>query len=316
MKRNLIISALGIGLLFCSAGSRAQPLAPQSQADMVRARLAARSAILRAEWAARTARGDVPAKIVEPYLMGGTIVTPNINVTAAPGLPEVQLQLNAGNVGIDSVSATIVSPSGMKGIVTIYSLPDFPPEPHKQSLMLQLKPIFANLGFGLYSESGAWTLQSVSLSFKDDNSHDYTGQELASLFPSLIINVTNPNPADITPPAFGKGKILTRSISLGAASPYFAAKLAVADDVSGVANLNLQITPPNGGQFDGPSAIPPAPVVNGTLVPAVGIPPGSPTGTYTITAISLCDVAGNCAFDANAADIKHAFGTTTFQVTD
>jgi hypothetical protein len=41
---------------------------------------------------------------------------------------------------------------------------------------------------------------------------------------------------------------------------------------------------------------------------------GGPAGTWTIYDYEVCDVAGNCVYDANPSDIQSLFGTTTFKV--
>jgi hypothetical protein len=40
------------------------------------------------------------------------------------------------------------------------------------------------------------------------------------------------------------------------------------------------------------------------------------TGQWTIQQLGVCDIAGNCLYDTNSADIQSLFGTTTFKVTN
>jgi hypothetical protein len=246
----------------------------------------------------------------EPSLKSGSILTPDVNIAVAPGEAEIALQLDSGTIGLSQVEVEILSPSGLHNVTGGYYLPQYPPPPRKQSIDIDVG------GFDIYGESGAWSVVEVTLGSADGKTITYSGSKLAGLFPSLVVNVANANQADITPPTFGRGKILTPTVSLSAAAPYFAANLAVTDNLSGVASLSLGIGVPNYGDITA-NATPAASLLNGKLVPAVSFSPeNSPTGTYTIVYITICDAAGNCQTDSNAADIQRAFGTTTFQVTN
>jgi hypothetical protein len=311
MKTSLFCGMLAAGITLYYAPPQVAHAAPPVLPNAVRAHLMAHAATLRAQWAARVARGDAPAKTTEPSVTAGSILTPNVDITVAPGEVGLELQLNSGTVGIADVIVQMAAPSGLHVVYTDYSFPQYPPTPRKRLLAVNIG------GFNLYAESGPWAIVDVALVSDDGTNIVYSGNQLAALFPSLIVNVTNPNPADITKPTFGMGKILTPTISLSAAAPYFAAKLAVADNLSGVGSLELGIVDPNGRELvPGARFALAAPILRGTLVPAAGISKNAPTGTYTIQNINVCDWAGNCLNDTNAADIQNAFGATTFQVTN
>ena len=196
-------------------------------------------------------------------------------------------------------------------------LPPYPAETATETVKFQIpSPNFGFGGFGLYAQPGAWTITGLQLMSKDGNSTNYFGSELTALFPGIVLTVVNSGTPDVTPPTFGKGKILTPTVSIGGSSPYFAARMAVADDLSGVANVLVVALAP-GGNFPAvfASANVPLPIQHGHVIPYAMLPANAATGTYTIDSFGVCDAAGNCAGGSGAAAVKAEFGATTFQVT-
>ncbi len=136
---------------------------------------------------------------------------------------------------------------------------------------------------------------------------------MASIFPSLTIQVTNNGSPDITAPMVSAGRVLTPTVHLSSANPVFGASLTVSDDISGVQYGVIGVDPPSGSGLiahQGGSA----PVLNGTIKVYAYLNGSAPTGTWSITQFGACDVAGNCSSDTNPSDIQALFGTTTFQV--
>lgn len=284
----------------------------------MRAASAARlTASLKERWAKIVASGAAPQVIVEPALLAGRVLTPRIVIGRAPGAPEVELEIDAGTVGANSVSVEMVSPSGAHSVYDFgTSLPIYPPQTRHTRFALQVTSPFGQDGFSIYTEAGNWTVQQVAVQSNDGNSTNYSGGELASVFPNPVVDIVN-REQDITMPTAGAGAVLTPTVSLSSASPVFAASLVVADNLSGVSSVSLSIMPPGGNGFSGQEAYTSlaAPLVRGTAYPAERFSSSAATGTYSITGYSVCDYAGNCLSDSVAADIKKTFGTTTFEVT-
>jgi len=271
------------------------------------------SAKLKAQWAERAAHGLVPLQATEPSLSSGKVLTPTIDVTKAPGLPTVLLHAHPGSVGIEFIQVEATSPSFThNALVTLYPAA-YPPPPSDETLRLQLSSPFTNEAFGLYAEPGAWAVSSILLVSQDGTFLSYSG---SAVFADPTINVINPGTPDVTAPSINHGTILTPGISLSDSAPYFAATLGVSDDLSGVANL--YVTAVQSGTTTviyAPASIG-APVLNGKLTAAAAIPSGTPTGTYTINTISVCDFAQNCVYLYQPAQISQVFKESTFQITN
>ncbi len=281
-------------------------------------RIQALTSSLRQQWAARAALGRSPTAIVEPSVSAGKILTPTVNVGLAPGVPELQITVKSGTVGLNSFIVSMTSPSGLRSVSTGFvSPPGYPAEPRTETIKFQVTSPFTNDGFGLYTQPGGWTLSGLTLFAKDGQIVNYNGTEIAALFPSLTVNVVNDGTPDVTAPAILNGSILTPTVSLSAASPIFAARLGVKDDVSGVASVSLGISGPAGSSINTNAYVATsAPVLKGSVIPYLQIQATYPAGTYTITSVGACDVAQNCTYVTASADIASILGTTTFDVTD
>jgi hypothetical protein len=316
MKHYLVTSLVaGLSLLGAQL-ARAQTIQAELAQSRLQSMIAQKTETLRAQWARLVAEGKAPSVITEPSLVAGKVLTPRIFVGRPPGAPEVELELDAGTVGIDGVSVVMTSPSGAHtesadGV----RLPLYPPQTRHTKFVLQISSSFVGLNFGIYSEAGNWSVQQVLIFSKDGKVVGYNGSyELAPFFPSTVVQIVNPTP-DITPPTFGSGGILTPTVSLSSNSPTFVASLAVADNLSGVGAVALVISTPGTGYTQDAYLSLPAPLLKGTVYPGLSFNAQSVTGTYTITDFSVCDNANNCVGDNSAADIKKIFGATTFEVT-
>ena len=272
-----------------------------------------RAAVLRAQWAAR---GEAARPAALPSIKSASFANSPVNVIKPPAGPEVTLKLKSGESGISSIQINMISPSGMQGIFGGYSLPPYPPQqPPSQTLTILVTSLFGGGGFNIFTEAGTWTVTNITLLSGSGSIVSYSGSALAEVFPNNALTVINPVRHDTTLPSFGTGTILTPTVSLSSPSPYFAANLEVAHKTFGVTSLNLSIQPPgNGFPLESYSEIP-APITKGTALTFDELSEGDPVGTYTITGIMVCDIAGHCLNDNSAADIQAAFGTTTFQVT-
>jgi hypothetical protein len=144
----------------------------------------------------------------------------------------------------------------------------------------------------------------------------YSQAQLAGIFAKPYITVVNNGPVDITPPVVTAGQVLTPTVSLSSPDPTFEATLTGSDDISGVDQAFVIVQPP-GGSFGQVNQVPvPVPSLSGTYTAYSSIFSGQPTGTWSITGYELCDIAGNCYADTNAADVQTLFGTTSFTVTN
>jgi hypothetical protein len=318
LVKNLLVTA-AIFVPFLTAGAEpavdsALSASAPTPDNKAHALIVEHAAKLRTAWAAS---GPHPATVIFPSVVSGRILTPTVDVQKAPGQPIVQLTIESGLVGISNVSVTLSSPSGLHSITDPnVQVPSYPAAARRTIDILVQSP-FANGGLGPYSESGPWKVTNVMLTPESGDFISYDADQLTVLFPSLTVHVTNANPADITPPITGAGKILTPSVSLKAAAPVFAVSLPVGDKLSGVMSVNILITPP-GATFPslGAFAELTAPLHWGAVTASVQLDPKRQVpGTYTITGIDVCDFAANCRQESSPAAIKKALGATTFRVT-
>ena len=251
--------------------------------------------------------GTAAAAARVPAIDSGEILTTDLHVQTAPGSPAVNAKFTAAN-GISSIVFGFTSPSGR--VVDVgYS---FQQKPTPATGQIKVQP--AGFSLGLYAEPGVWTMTFASIEDNSDLVTYYMGSDLAALFPSLTMNVYNNNKPDFTPPTFSTGTIVTPTVDASESTAYFKATLKVADDVSGVSSIYIDIQATNGFQGFARANIP-APTKAGMVMASVNIAGGA-SGTWTITGIQIEDAAGNEADDFSAADIKKAFGTTTFTVTN
>jgi len=317
VKTLLVSAAIFAPLLSASAepavDSALSASAPTPE-NKAHALIVEHAAKLRAAWAAS---GPHPAVTIFPSVVSGRVLTPTVDVQKAPGQPIVELTIASGLVKVSEISVTLSSPSGLHSITNPnVQVPTYPAAA-RQTLDILVQSPFANGGLGPYSESGPWKITNIMLTPETGDFISYDADQLALLFPSLTVHVTNADPADITPPIAGAGKILTPSVSLKAATPVFAVSLPVGDKLSGVMSVDILITPP-GTTFPslGAFAELSAPLHWGTVTASLQLDPQKQVpGTYTITGISLCDFASNCRQENAPAAIKKLLGATTFRVT-
>lgn len=292
-------------------GARAEPPALASLHEQA-TRLAAS---LRQDWASH---GQVGRDVTEPFIVSGKMLKTKLDVTKAPALPQLSLTLNAGTVGVSYVTIALVAPSGAHYLTSTNFMPAYPPQPQTGTVSFEVSPASAagafGQGIGLYAEPGIWRLSSIALISSDGTLIPYDSGQLAALFPSTAVQVTNKTP-DVTAPTAGAGSILTPNVVLSSASPFFAVNLAVADERSGVASVTVAfVGPPGSNAYLGARTALTLPVASGTVTPYARLPLGTITGTYTITSFSVCDAAGNCLIKTQPSDMTATFGTTTFQV--
>ena len=316
MRHTAFALAGTLAALLVSGADAQVTFQPGSRAD-IRAQALATQAALRAQWAERVRRGLVPATGTEPSLTGGRVLTPSVDVTKAPGVPEIQLNLNTGTIGVSNVQVGLISPSGKHSLFSNINLPIYPPPAGKLVLKTLVSSEAPVSVLGLYAEPGSWTIDLVEIFSQDGQLAFYNAAQIAVLFNGpASVDVTNPGTPDTTPPVAGHGTILTPTISLSSTQPYAAVKLVGTDNLSGVSSGGVTFSLAGNpaaifsvsGQFD-------APPRKGTLTLSYLLPPSLTTGVYNITSYDLCDYANNCLSDSTPAGIAAHFDKTTITVT-
>ena len=312
MHRTMIsIAAALVALAAGSAAATAEPTQPGAALQALAARdpvlagrLAAQRAMLRALSAGPSAA--VPAT-APPTISAGKILTPTVSVLRSPATPLIRFTYSAPGA-LALIGYTFQSPAG-----TFYTVGYAPELPVDTGGTIEVED--AVLPMSLYSEPGTWTLLDVVIDDDLGQITLYSGAQLSAILPSTTIGVTNSNRPDVVAPTASAGSILTPTVSAGSSTPYFEAKLTVADNVSGVDIADVGLQGP-GGIIAGASGQPSSPILSGSLIAGLNMSAyAGSLGTWTITSLDVCDIAGNCLLDTSPADIKALFGTVTFTVT-
>ena len=244
----------------------------------------------------------------EPALVGGAILTPKVNVRNGPGEPIFQLKIDPGISGYDYGVIYGYTTSGAYITFAAFYPNPYPPASHRPLNVL-------GYGLSLYDRPGTVSIDEIVIFATDGNIITYNAAQIAALLGSATFTEINNGTSDVTPPQFGTGEILTPTVSLYGTSPYFAARLAVSDDLSGVGYATLQLSRRNQTPLYAESSLE-APVTGGRVIISADLAhTTAQIGTYTITAIQVCDYVGNCANTTARADIVKAFGTIKFKVT-
>jgi hypothetical protein len=244
---------------------------------------------------------------VDPTISAGAVLSQSIKVGVANSVPTLRFTYQAATNGLDGASFTFTSPNGAVSATYSYN-----PRTYQTGGTVTFSqdshPPF-------YVQPGHWLLTSAIIIDNKFNYTQYSQAQLATLFPKPYVDVVNNGPVDITPPVVTAGKILTPKVSLSSSPfPTFKASLTGTDNLSGLA-FGLVVIQPPGSTFGQVEIVPaPIPTTAGTVLSYANFFPGQPTGTWSITAYELCDVAGNCFTDTSATDITNLFGTNTFTV--
>jgi hypothetical protein len=249
----------------------------------------------------------VAGTAVDPTISAGAVLTDALIVGVANSLPTLRFTYQAATNGLNSASFTFTSPNGAATETYSYNprkyetggTVTFSPDSHAPS----------------YVQPGDWPLTSAIIVDNQYNYTQYTQAQLAVLFPKPYLHIANHGPVDITPPVVTAGKILTPTVHLSSSPfPTFKASLTGTDNLSGIAFGLVVIQAPGSG-FGQVELIPAdIPTTAGTVTSYAQFYSGQPTGTWSITAYEMCDVAGNCVTDTSASDITTLFGTNTFTV--
>jgi hypothetical protein len=268
-------------------------------------------------------RPAAPASLpAPPSIISGKILTPSINVQKAPGTPKIQIHYASPGY-LYSVVIGFAPSFGYQWFTTYYQA-IFPESTGGVATLENgYQSGFYNFTFSLpslYAAAGPWHIYSIAITDWQGQVVTYTGDQLASLFPSLILNVVNNGASDSVPPTISAGKLLTPTVQLSSANPVFEAQLAAKDNLSGVAQdyTGMTLVTPDGTSFYYTGSNATEPLLSGTVTTGIDFAVQNnapPTGTWTIGGYVACDVVHNCTPDTSPEDIKALFGTTTFNVT-
>jgi len=246
------------------------------------------------------------ATSVDPTISAGAIPQGRLVVGQATSIPAVKFTYQAATNGLNSATFSFTSPNGAATLSYTYN-----PREYLTGGTVVFTP---DSHAAFYAQPGKWALTSALILDNQYNFTQYNQAQLAAIFTTPYLTVVNNGPVDITPPVVTAGKILTPKVSESSPVPLFKAQLTGTDDVSGIAYGLVVITAPgnNFGQVDLVTApyVKKAETVN-SFAPVY---PGQPTGTWSISAYQMCDMAQNCFTDSSATDIQTLFGTNTFTV--
>jgi hypothetical protein len=271
---------------------------------------------LRRAW---LASGRVLPVAVTPTITSGKILTTKLNVANAPAAPIVSISFSTSSAGLCSVSLSFSSATSGQHLSIYYSTQYKAPAQTQGTVKIQqVGNSFGTGAFNVYSAPGGWNLNSASISDCAGNYTSYSSAQLMPLFNTTTLQLINNQKPDTTAPVISAGSILTPKVSLSSVSPDFGAQFTVSDDVSGLSYVLVTVCPPSGsgGSCWVTNAHPSNPFLSGKQKAYVYLGGQSITGQWTIEQMGVCDIAGNCVYDTNSADIISLFGTNTFKVTN
>jgi hypothetical protein len=259
-----------------------------------------------------------PLPRVVPSVTSGKILTPALNVTVAPAAPGINVGYQTGPGGLGALDAEYVSNSTGQRLLSYYTAPKGALTASSASITVRQPNgsgdgLYDGGALGLYAAPGTWTLVALTIVDQAGNFQTYNQSQLAPLFPSLTITVTNPLTPDTAAPVVSAGKILTPTVHLSSAYPVFEVNLTMSDNLSGVYLIFLCVLAPSSTAGHCSPNWPHVPALTGSVNAYVGLS-GVPKGTWTIQSLSVCDVAGNCIDNDTPPEIMALFGTTTFTV--
>jgi len=312
MFKQVLMTLVALGL--CVGAARAgeagtlavRPgMAPQ-QAKML-LRMEARSQALRRAW---LAAGHV-APDAAPAITAGKVVKTDLNPIKAPAAPEITVTFQAP-AGLAHIGACFSSSTASQEICFQEVLPPGPTPPTAGNATIE-QPGGEGGTLSLYAAPGAWSLTDLYIIDASGAATAYNPGQIASLFTGgSTFQVTNNGTPDTADPVITAAKVLTPVVRLSSPNPAFGAQLTVSDNLSGVGEICIDVMDPHGNEYSCGYDVPSSPR-SGAVDTGTSIAGGS-AGTWTIYDYDVCDVAGNCVYDANPSDIQSLFGTTTFKV--
>jgi hypothetical protein len=270
------------------------------------ARLAARSAELRARW---VASGHNPAQDAPttPAIVSGAVLNTTVTIGVPSNYPTLTVRYNAGTAGLSAISAEFVSPNGKTLYAGGYS---------QGGYTKSGTTTFALTGpLSLYSQPGTWKLYSAAIFDNAGNSTVYDQAGLASLFSSKSFKVINTGTVDDQGPRVYAGTLGSGSVSLSDKLPTLKATVTASDHGSGLYLAYMLIQPPGQTYSEAEIAPVPLPLSRAKLHAYSNFSASDPTGTWAITGFAVCDFAQNCVGSNDDSAVVALFGTDNFTVT-
>lgn len=250
-----------------------------------------------------------PSLASGPVLVSGRILTPVLRVGLAPDTPRILIGF-AAPAGLQSARFEFTSPDGTASFQTGYgaSVPQWT----SGNLIIE------NPGddFGLYAAPGTWTMSYAFLCDWANVCAEYSGAQVATLFPSASFTVKNLNQADTAPPSLISARLLTPKIGLSSASPYLKILVSASDAGTGVALTSVDLLGPDNSSSS-VIGVPPAPARNAEILVGQSFAQvqNVKTGIWTVSSICASDVAKNTYCTQSAAEVQALLGTTKFEIT-
>lgn len=210
-----------------------------------------------------------------------------IDVSKSPLSPILTVTYQAGP-GFAEVSYALVSPSGTQTCAGDRTFPvgQLPGRVGVGDLV----PYWCQ-AWGPWAEPGVWTLARVGIS--DANGETSYEGDAAGAFGAGGVMVLNTGGAiDLTPPSLSAATLTTRFIKLSADAPRVEVKYTASDNLSGVYRVYIAAL-----SADGTNPLFLFSQSSGVLVDrgpaAIGLPPDTVPGVYTIQFAQVRDSAGN-----------------------
>jgi hypothetical protein len=323
MTRVAIASLTLACVVSFSAGAAVQPAKAEPQLStesnpsaQAKADMFARFAEQRRQWRASGHKFAPGPTAGTCQITAGKLVTTRLDVAKEPAAPVVSVTYKNCTPGFLSVDAYFYSATSPRQYLqTTYNAGTFDAPTAKAGTVTfkQVGGRYGNSALNPYSAAGHWTLTDIYIADRTGSYSHYAQAALTPLFDTLTLRVTNSGTPDAAAPLITSGEVLTPKVSISS-QPYFFTKLHLSDDVSGLAYLYVWVQGPGGS----PSVINytylPLPLKGAAVQTYDYLGNQTATGTWTIFAVNVCDIAHTCTNLTNAADIQALFGTTTFKL--
>ncbi len=204
------------------------------------------AAQLRERWLAAHP-GEEPDAAVQPSITTGTVNSATVNVQVAPAEPTLTYSFKTGVSGFYAAQFQFDSPSGNQSFY-VY-------DTERSSNTVGSHLVRPSGDSKLYAENGTYTLVFAGIADYAGHYTSYSSSaQIASIFQKSSFVLINNGQPDTTAPSIASGKIVTPTVSLSAVRPYFQATLGVSDTISGVAQVTVSISDPNGNVYTGGQA--------------------------------------------------------------
>lgn len=237
-----------------------------------------------------------------PHLQAFQIVTPTVDASAGSAVAKFALTVIDNAAGINQVIVRIKSPTGIE---------------HKAMLSPSDKPLvlaaqLSTATFSLYAEAGLWTVTELKITDASGQSLTLTTDDLKARGLPTTLTVGNNN-ADSSAPTASNFEILTPTLDVSSASAPATFRLTLADNRSGIKRVAVALRSPS-GVFRWGEVIRSDDLTSVTqTLSSQPLESFVEPGTWTISAVSVIDSAGN-PLKFNTAALSARGWPSTLQV--